>query len=363
MSRADDSSVESPPHAAADVGDRTELAELTRRVRDAGLLERQPSFYAVTMLATLSLLCGSLAWLVAVDAFWLQLPNAVFLAFVLGQVALVGHDAGHRQIFRRASSHRLLGVVTTFLVGGSYTWWVDAHDRHHAWPNQHGRDPATDFAFLAVTVEQAARTRGLARLVVANQAFLLLPLMSLYGLSMRIDSARFLMRDRSFRPRAEVVALVLHHAAWATVLVAALGAWQALVFVVVNQLAFGLYVASIFLPNHHGMPVLPADCAVDFLRHQVLTARNVRAARVVSFWYGGLNYQIEHHLFPNAPRSRLRAIRPFVRDFCRERAIAYHETSLLQAFREALSELHRVGRHGRRPARRLRSSTGVDSSA
>ncbi|MDP8950858.1 MAG: fatty acid desaturase, partial [Actinomycetota bacterium] len=81
----------------------------------------------------------------------------------------------------------------------------------------------------------------------------------------------------------------------------------------------------------------------DFLRRQVLTSRNVTAHPLTDFWYGGLNYQIEHHLFPSMPRNKLREAQSIVKAFCREHAIAYHETSVLRSYREILQHLHEVG--------------------
>jgi hypothetical protein len=76
---------------------------------------------------------------------------------------------------------------------------------------------------------------------------------------------------------------------------------QALVFVVVHQGLFGLYLGCSFAPNHKGMPTLSDADQLDFLRRQVPTSRNVAGSRLVDWGLGGLNYQIEHHLFPNMP--------------------------------------------------------------
>ena len=74
-----------------------------------------------------------------------------------------------------------------------------------------------------------------------------------------------------------------------------------------HQAATGIYLGLVFAPNHKGMALVDASAPLDALRAQVLTARNVRAHPVVDWCYGGLNYQIEHHLFPALPRHRLRA--------------------------------------------------------
>jgi fatty acid desaturase len=102
---------------------------------------------------------------------------------------------------------------------------------------------------------------------------------------------------------------------------------------------FGLYLGCCFAPNHKGMPVLEDD----YLRRQVLTSRNVRGGRLVDFALGGLNYQIEHHLFPSMPRPSLRRAQPLVRAFCAERGLAYSESSVFGSFVEALRHLHAAG--------------------
>jgi fatty acid desaturase len=68
--------------------------------------------------------------------------------------------------------------------------------------------------------------------------------------------------------------------------------------------------------THKGMPVLPPEARPDFLRRQVLTSRNISGDRLTSFLMGGLNYEIEHHLFPSMPRPNLRSAQRIVRPFC-----------------------------------------------
>ena len=63
---------------------------------------------------------------------------------------------------------------------------------------------------------------------------------------------------------------------------------------------------------------------------------------MTDFWFGGLNYQLEHHLFPSLARNQLKAAQATVRAFCQARAIPYHETSVWQAYRGILRHLHRV---------------------
>src|SRR3712207_8995744 len=90
------------------------------------------------------------------------------------------------------------------------------------------------------------------------------------------------------------------------------------------------------------MPTLTEADQLDFLRRQVLTSRNVAGSRLVDFALGGLNYQIEHHLFPSMPRPNLRRAQALVRDFCRQHDVSYCETGLLRSWREVLGHLDTV---------------------
>ena len=91
---------------------------------------------------------------------------------------------------------------------------------------------------------------------------------------------------------------------------------KAVVFILVQQGLFGLYLGCSFAPNHKGMPILDAADRSDFLRRQVLTSRNVRGGWLTDFALGGLNYQIEHHLFPSMPRPNLRRSQALIGAFC-----------------------------------------------
>jgi fatty acid desaturase len=82
---------------------------------------------------------------------------------------------------------------------------------------------------------------------------------------------------------------------------------------------------------------------MDFLRRQVVTSRNVRANAFNDMWYGGLNYQIEHHLFPAMPRANLGKAQRIIQAYCEAHGIAYHATGVRQSYCEILAYLRAVG--------------------
>src|ERR671920_92458 len=343
----------SPPLAkgSAPRSRTTQYAELKRLIKQNGLLDRQPAYFVGKISLTLGLLAVSLTLLLIFDNPWLQLLNAAYLAFVFVQISLLAHDCGHRQFSFHASRKNDWAtlILGNLLLGVSREWWIDKHNEHHAHPNQIDADPDVDIPLLAFEVEQALDKRGLARFVVQYQAYLIFPLSLLQALSMHIKSVRFLIENKAKSTSAEALLLGAHFALYFGLLFSVLEPLPAMLFIGVHRGLFGMYMVSIFAPNHKAMPVLDRDSQLDFLRRQVLTSRNVIAHPITDFWYGGLNYQIEHHLFPRLPRNKLREAQPIVKDFCRAHAIAYHETSVLQSYREILQHLHEVGAPLRKP--------------
>ncbi len=323
-----------------------DYAELKQLINQKGLLHKQPAYYTGQILLILSLLALSLTFVVLVDTLWLQLLNAAFLAFVFGQIGFVGHDAGHRQIFHATGKNDITGLAVGLLLGTSRSWWIDKHNRHHGNPNQLDVDPDISIPVLAFSEEQARTKRGVLRFVVRFQAYLFFPLLALEGLGLRLASIQFMARIRARYILPELFLATVHFVLYFGFLFSVLGVWQATAFIIVHQALFGLYVGSTFAPNHKGMPLLDKGNQLDFLRRQVLTSRNVKANPLSDFWYGGLNYQIEHHLFPNMPRNKLRDAQEIVKPFCQARSVSYCETSMLQSYREVLRYLHQVGAQG-----------------
>ena len=323
-------------------GKATEYAQLKTLVRNAGLLEKSPGHYAAKIGLNLGMLALSIAVLALVDNVWIQMLNAAFLAFVMVQLCFLGHDLGHEQVFRSNHNNDRLGLFVSFLVGINRTWWVEKHNQHHGNPNDLDMDPDINLPLIAFSEDQARNMRGLARLVVRHQAFFFYPLVCLEGFVLKVSGIQYVFGNRLKFPVAEPIMLAGHIVVFACLVFLSLPFWQGLLFIAVNQLLMGLYIGSTFAPNHKGMMVLDGKTPMDFLRRQVLTSRNVKSSRFNDYIYGGLNYQIEHHLFPSMPRNRLKDAQKIVRPFCRYHSILYHETGIVRSQREILQFLHHV---------------------
>ncbi|OIK02720.1 fatty acid desaturase family protein [Streptomyces monashensis] len=325
-------------------GSGSDFARLSRRVTEAGLLERRPGYYTARLGLVIALLAAGWGAFLALGDTWWQLAVAAFLALMFGQVALVAHDLAHRQVFGSARRSEIWGRLFGNLgIGMSYGWWMNKHTRHHANPNHEELDPDVSPDILVWSTEQARNSRGPARLIGGHQALLFFPLLTLEGFNLHVSSVRAL-RSPSMKKRGlEGVLLFLHIVAYVSALFLVLSPGKAVAFLAVHQCLFGVYLGCTFAPNHKGMPTFTGDDRPDFLRRQVLTSRNVRGGRLTDVMLGGLNYQIEHHLFPSMPTPHLRRAQVVVREYCAEIGVPYHETGLIRSYREALTHLHRVG--------------------
>lgn len=319
--------------------------ELKRLVRARGLFEKQVLYYCGQIALVLALLAVSALCLVFVRQPWLQVLNAVFLAFTCGQITFLGHDAGHGQVLRTTRQNEILGLLLIDLaLGASRAWWVDKHNRHHGNPNQLDLDPDIEFPVLAFSESQARQKHGLSRVIVRHQGYLFFPLLLLEAFNLRYHSTSYLLKNRSKYFRTEIGLISIHLVAYLGLILFFLGPAFGALFIVVHQAALGVYLGSTFATNHKGRPILNRGTELDFIQHQVVTSRNLKQHPVTDFVFGPLACQIEHHLFPTVARNKLRETQQIVRAFCETRGVPYHETGPLLAYREVIGHLDSIGR-------------------
>ncbi|HKN55427.1 MAG TPA: acyl-CoA desaturase [Amycolatopsis sp.] len=331
------------PETSATAAAGSDFAELSMLIKKAGLLQRRRRYYAARIGLNLLAFGGGWVAFVYLGDSWWQLFLAAFFAMMFAQLSFIGHDAGHKQIFRSRKANDAAGFAHGGLTGLSYGWWIGTHNRHHANPNNEDEDPDVDIAALAFSRAQSTGKRGFLRWVAKYQAFLFFPLLLLEGLNLHASSVRAVWRKDVRKRKLESALLIAHLGAYLTAVFVVLSPLTGIIFVVVHQLLWGLYMGCSFAPNHKGMAMLQAGHRFDFLRKQVLTSRNIRGGRIVDFVLGGLNYQIEHHLFPSMARPNLKLAQVIVREFCAQRGIPYAQCGWLRSYGYVLQHLHAVG--------------------
>jgi fatty acid desaturase len=333
------------------------FAPLLQRVQEQGLLNYRTAWYVRSITFNLLAVAAIVTGVVLTGPSWQVLWFAPLLALASARSAFIGHDACHSQITRDRRVSRIIGLVhANLLLGMSQQWWNDKHNRHHANPNHIDKDPDVAADILVWSQEQAKGRTGLRRWITRYQAWLFFPLTTLEGFALKATSfAAVVSGPRSRRqPRTarliEGLTLIVHLGAYLALLLTAMTPLQALAFVFIHQMLFGLHLGMAFAPNHKGMEMPDGTVGKDWghLHRQVLTSRNVRGGLVTDWLLGGLNYQIEHHLFPSMPRPHLKRAQPLVREHCARLSIPYTETSAIESYRQALTHMHQVGLPARR---------------
>ncbi len=327
-------------------------AELSERVREAGLLNRRRGWYVVSIALTIAAFAGVWVAVAALGDSWWQLGLAAVLALVCTQFGFLGHDTAHRQVFGSHGANAWWArVLSCGFAGLSYGWWMGKHNKHHNAPNQQGKDPDIESAVLAFTPDDAAeRTTGLRGWFTRHQGWAFFPLLCFEGAALHVQSFATLLQVKTMPHRKlEMAVIAVRLVAFVVAVFLLMPPLIAVGFIVVQQAVFGVLLGGSFAPNHKGMPIVPKNAKVDFLRRQVLMSRNIRGGRVTDFMMGGLNYQIEHHLFPSMPRPNLKKVQPMVREHCARHGIGYTETSLAGSYAIVVSYLNRVGLGERDP--------------
>jgi fatty acid desaturase len=325
--------------------------DLSRTVRELGLLRRRHGYYWTRIGLVIAAFAAVWVGFGLLGNSWLQLLMAGALALVLTQVAFLSHDSAHRQIFDSATYNDWTArLLAAGLVGMSAGWWRSKHSRHHQAPNQLGHDPDIGSGVVAFTPEHVEKRTGFRGWLTRRQGWLFFPLLSLEGLSLYVASLRHLLR-RSATPveRIEAAIIMTRLGGYLALLFILLPIGKAGAFLGLQLAVFGICLGASFAPNHKGMPLVPATMKLDFLRRQVLMSRNIRGGVMIDFAMGGLNYQIEHHLFPSMPRPTLKTVQPIVREYCELHDVKYTEVGLFTSYGIVIDYLNNVGLRARDP--------------
>jgi fatty acid desaturase len=325
---------------------------LRRDVAAAGLLHRSPWNYLDLFLITAALGVVAIAIVGWAPGAW-RFAAIPFLSLCWMQLGFLGHEAGHNAVFEQTKRNQLLGYLCfPILLGMSFRPWVIRHNLHHAETNVEETDPDLENKLVAFTDAAAREKTGLHKWIVRWQAFLFPFIATLATIGFRIDAWRYVTtedgliyatRKYARERRWELVMLTANAVLWLVLPTLLLGPWHWFSVLIPAQMLFGIHMVSAFAPNHKGMEMYDAEKMPTFLEAQVLTSRNVRPNWFVDFMYGGLNYQIEHHLFPTMARRHLGKARQIVIAHCAKTGVNYTEESFVESWRAIFGELNRIG--------------------
>ena len=323
----------------------TLYTELKQRMKAAGLLDRQPLYYTYKLIEPVVMLAVGFAILFLTDSFIVRLLAILIMAPAYVLLGLIMHDTGHRQIFNSPRMNDRVGLIyANLLLGASISSWRVRHNEHHAHPNELDIDPTLEIPMWAWVTDQIDESNGTMKWILRHQAYTFFPVLAFSGFFQSYAALRSVIVEKDMDDRiAQALALIVHFALYFGALFYLMVWWQALIFFIVHFIVTGLHMGLIFAPNHKGMPIVDKEHEMDFLYIQCMTARNVYPHPIVDYLYGGLNFQIEHHLFPSMSRNNLSKARVICKEFCREYNVPYYETSVIQSYREILTYMNDLG--------------------
>ena len=318
--------------------------QVSQVVKETGLLQRTPWFYVFVATGIAVALGGLITGFILLGDSWFQLLIAAGLGIVLTQIAFLGHEAAHRQILSTGPANFTLARIVIASIGMSYSWWDSKHTKHHGNPNQVGKDPDIEVDTISFLEEDAAKAKGLIKLITRKQGWLFFPLLTLEGLNLHFLGLKYLVTTKKVKGRwTELGIIALRFALILVPVFMMLPLGMAFAFLGVQFAVFGVYMGAAFAPNHKGMPIVDPNARLDFFTKQVRTSRNISGGWWTTWLMGGLNYQVEHHLFPSMPRPHLAKAREIVRDYCAANDVPYTETSLGRSYLIVIEYLNRVG--------------------
>ena len=346
-----------------------------------GLFKSNKLFYVYKFISTQCLWALSCSMMYYSDSTAVHVAAALLMGLFFQQCGWLAHDCLHHQIFRHRKYGDLAGIYWGNLMQGySVQWWKNKHNGHHAVPNLHSTsavsqdgDPDIDtMPLLAWSLKQAQSYRQLAldgkdsslvKFFIRYQAALYFPILLLarlswlnesfkiaFGLGAVTENAALEMKIKGLQyPVLEKAAIALHYL-WVFTVCSGFGRFSFLegfsLFMVMTC-SCGQFLAIVFGLGHNGMETYDAVTRPDFWKLQVTTTRSITGGHgfpqaFVDWFCGGLQYQVDHHLFPSLPRHSLPKAHKLVESFCKEWGVKYHEADLVVGTYEVLQHLQNV---------------------
>ncbi len=310
------------------------FSDLKDQVRAAGLLDRIPVRGSIEMIATI--LSMALVYYIVFNwgdvsrSFWAAFGLGIFMTIIFTRAVFISHDILHTQYFKsKKLSFKLSYPFSAIIISNSSSWWDFKHNvNHHTWCNVPNKDEdilAFDGAF---SLPQDKGNKGWLRaskyLVFWGAMFFMYPAFIIQSYNFAIKKGKY----------GEIVMMLLHWPiVWGPVFYFLPFANAITVFVTL-YLVLSAWLAFGFITNHLGCEVFNQEDSesLSWMELQMRTSRSLSGGSFIHWFYGGLNTQIEHHLFPKAPRFNLLKVQQMTKNFAKKNDIKYFETTPVEAY-------------------------------
>jgi fatty acid desaturase len=333
-----------------------DISEDFRKLRNSmvekGMFNASPLFYVYKSLTTVAL--GAVGVLMVMYLQWYYV-SAMFLGLCYQQLGWVAHDYAHHQVFTNRDYGNLGGLFFgNVLQGYSLTWWKDRHNGHHAATNVQGHDPDIDnLPVLAWSPEDVKNAGPGTRNIIKYQQYYFLPTIailrfiwcfqSILGVMSYKTDSKNLYYKRQYR--REAAGLALHWILKSVFLFCYMPSFlTGLAFFLISECLGGFGIAIVVFLNHYPLDKVEESVwdGHGFCAGQILTTMNIQRGLITDWFFGGLNYQIEHHLWPNLPRHHLKAVSFEVEKLCQKHNLPYRAPPMHTGVAQLLGYLGKI---------------------
>ncbi|MGY8754130.1 MAG: fatty acid desaturase family protein [Candidatus Poseidoniales archaeon] len=330
------------------------IAALRKDLQNRGLLEKS-AIKSWSKVGFLFVIVGLLYFAHIRLSLWWSLALLPLTGLFSTTLAMTGHEGVHSSACNsRWGNLSLAAIVFPLFAGMSMEYWREKHNvKHHAMPNVIDKDPDIHGWPLAFSSVDYERSGGIMKFFQKHlQGLLFWPLTLFAGHSMRFEGIKYLIlhpftvskRKRFNRVWAlDSMMIILHFTFWIAVpIMAGITWWMVIGFYGLLWALVGLFLSMIFIVGHAARPIT-YECDENW-RLQVETSRRIKMGRIGSFFFVGLDYQIEHHLLPAASHFSLPKIAPHVKKYAEDNGWNYEEIGFLKALWISTAYINRAWR-------------------
>ncbi|EYU32187.1 hypothetical protein ABFS83_02G169300 [Erythranthe nasuta] len=335
--------------------------KLATQFAKSGLFEKKGHGTVISLCCCFLMLMACFYGVLCTDSFLIHIISGGLLGFTWIQVAYLGHDSGHYQIMKTRGFNKLTQILTgNCLTGISIAWWKWTHNAHHIACNSLDYDP--DLQHLPVfavstTLFDSIRSHFygreltfdyLSRFFVCYQHLTYYPVMCVARFNLYLQTFLLLFSKRKIPDRALNILGILVFWTWFPLLVMCLPNWTERVLFVLASFCVCAIQHVQFTLNHFAANVyVGSPKGNDWFEKQTSGTIDIACSPSMDWFFGGLQFQLEHHLFPRLPRCQLRNISPMVQELCKKHNLPYRSLSFFEANKVTLQTLRSAAMEAR----------------
>ncbi|KAK9749098.1 hypothetical protein RND81_02G102400 [Saponaria officinalis] len=310
-----------------------------------GLFDKKGHGALIIMLITLIMFCVSVYGVLMSNNLWVHLISGGLMGFTWIQLGWIGHDSSHYQVMINPKFNSIANFIIGNCISGiSIAWWKRSHNAHHIACNSLEFDPDMQhMPILAISskffnslnsyfYDRKMNFNSISRVLVSYQHLTFYPIFAFLRIFMYAQSFYLLLSKKKVANRGkELLGLVVFWI-WYPLLISYLPNWsERITFTIITLAVTGIQQFQFSLNHLSCDAYLGPPTGADWFEKQVTGSLDIECSPWMDWFHGGLQFQIEHHLFPRMPRSQFRKISPFVKELCKKHSLPYRSMSFWRA--------------------------------